>query len=332
MGMGENILTHLNGLRNHLSKNVKFLFPEQHILQKAFDKSKTLEYAKKLNIDHPETVEISNSQELDSSIENLKFPVVLKFTVDTPEPIPPDLRFKYKYAFSKEELLKILEKYKEYDHFPLIQEYIPGYGIGVELCIYKNQVVGAFQHERIHEYPISGGVSVYRKSAPLSPDLYESSLRLLREMEWEGVAMVEFRKDLKENRTALMEINGRFWGSLPLALKSGVNFPYILYLSMGKGESPKPKKYLLNKKVKQLSSHFKWLIDAFIKRKNLPPEGFKSRTRVLAEFMLSFDPRVRYDIEEWNDPLPAIVFWLKKIPIISRMTNKLLKFEKEYDN
>lgn len=57
---------------------------------------------------------------------------------------------------------------------------------------------------------------------------------MLQAMEWRGVAMVEFKRDRKTGEYKLLEINPRFWGSLPLALHCGVNFPvYQAQLALG---------------------------------------------------------------------------------------------------
>ncbi len=40
--------------------------------------------------------------------------------------------------------------------------------------------------------------------------------------------MVEFKADARTGTPYLMEINGRFWGSLQLAIDAGVDFPAIL--------------------------------------------------------------------------------------------------------
>ena len=88
-----------------------------------------------------------------------------------------------------------------------------------------------FQHRRIREYPISGGVSTCCESMPLDPKLRDWSVALLKAMNWDGVAMVEFRYDEASGRAVLLEVNGRFWGSLPLAVHAGCDFPYEFYRS-----------------------------------------------------------------------------------------------------
>jgi predicted ATP-grasp superfamily ATP-dependent carboligase len=59
--------------------------------------------------------------------------------------------------------------------------------------------------------------------------MVEAARKLLAAAEWQGIAMVEFKRDIRDGRAKLMEINGRFWGSLQLAIASGVDFP-VLFL------------------------------------------------------------------------------------------------------
>jgi len=62
---------------------------------------------------------------------------------------------------------------------------------------------------------------------------------MLDALRWHGVAMVEFKRDEVTDRFWLLEINGRFWGSLPLALSAGIDFPYYLY-QLASGTTPHP--------------------------------------------------------------------------------------------
>jgi hypothetical protein len=47
-------------------------------------------------------------------------------------------------------------------------------------------------------------------------------------MDWEGVAMMEYRWNPSTDQFFFLEMNGRFWGSLHLALFAGVDFPTLL--------------------------------------------------------------------------------------------------------
>ena len=149
MAMGEDVLAHLNTLRGELPPNVKFLFPKQRILERAFDKAITLQFAEKIGIDCPKTYYITSINDL--LLHEVRFPVVLKFSRSTGFHLPTKLKFAYRYVFNKVELTHVLSQYVPYAVFPLIQEYVPGKGLGVELCMSNGQIAAAFQHERIHE-------------------------------------------------------------------------------------------------------------------------------------------------------------------------------------
>ncbi len=126
--------------------------------------------------------------------------------------------------------------------YPLIlQQRIVGPGTGIFLLVWDGRVRAIFAHRRLREKPPAGGVSVYRESVAADPALVERSRRLLARLNWQGVAMVEYKVDASTGTPYLMEINGRFWGSLQLAIDSGVDFPRLLLdVSTGGGPSSPP--------------------------------------------------------------------------------------------
>jgi predicted ATP-grasp superfamily ATP-dependent carboligase len=109
----------------------------------------------------------------------------------------------------------------------MLQSFIPGHGGGI-FCLYdKGQPLQFFAHERLREKPPGGGVSVLCRSVPVDQGLRATAEKLLGAVGWHGVAMVEFRIT-PEGKAYLMEVNTRFWGSLQLAIDSGVDFPLML--------------------------------------------------------------------------------------------------------
>src|SRR5439155_13565342 len=126
------------------------------------------------------------------------------------------------YARNEEELARQMERFD--GRCPvLLQEYWRGAGQGIEMLLYDGRPLAAFQHKRLHEVPISGGRSAFRESVALDPVLYDYAARMLSELRWTGLAMVELK--VVPAGPKLMEINGRVWGSLPLAVRSGMDFP-----------------------------------------------------------------------------------------------------------
>jgi predicted ATP-grasp superfamily ATP-dependent carboligase len=104
-----------------------------------------------------------------------------------------------------------------------------GAGIGVSILMDEDQrVLASFCHKRIREYPISGGPSTCRE-AITHPQAERDAISVLRELKFQGIAMVEFKEDPATKRAVFLEINPRFWGSLPLAIAAGVDFPTLLW-------------------------------------------------------------------------------------------------------
>jgi protein-tyrosine-phosphatase/predicted ATP-grasp superfamily ATP-dependent carboligase len=166
---------------------------------------------------------------------------------------------------SRQEVRKV---YREQDYAPalaetlrggpvLVQENVPGRGVGVELLLRDGEPLLIFQHVRVHE-PLMGGGSSYRKSVRVSAELLDASLALLRPLAYTGVAMVEFKVDDASGRFFFMEVNPRFWGSLPLALAAGVDFPLALYRLLVEGRGPSPGRYRSPLFCRHLTLDLEW--------------------------------------------------------------------------
>ena len=122
----------------------------------------------------------------------------------------------------------MLDRFPERAYPLLAQRLVDGPGLGVFLLVWDGRTIASFAHRRIREKPPTGGASVFRESVPVDPELLRWSEGLLGRFGWRGVAMVEFKADRETGTPYLMEINGRFWGSLQLAIDSGVDFPRML--------------------------------------------------------------------------------------------------------
>ena len=120
----------------------------------------------------------------------------------------------------------------------LVQQFVPGRGAGVFILFARSSRIATFAHRRLREKPPAGGVSVLSESATPNADLQTAADRLLNALEWFGPAMVEFRID-PDGKPWFMEINGRFWGSLQLAIDCGVDFPWLFY-QLGVGREVEP--------------------------------------------------------------------------------------------
>ncbi|MEN8152181.1 MAG: ATP-grasp domain-containing protein, partial [Planctomycetota bacterium] len=121
----------------------------------------------------------------------------------------------------------------------LVQEFVPGRGVGVSLLIAREgDLVAAFAHRRLRERPATGGASTQRVSVAL-PAFVSELAATLAATGFFGPVHVEFREDERDGVLRPIEINPRYWGSLALAVHAGVPFP-SLHARLAMGEHPRP--------------------------------------------------------------------------------------------
>ncbi|SMC50242.1 Predicted ATP-dependent carboligase, ATP-grasp superfamily [Desulfocicer vacuolatum DSM 3385] len=215
-------------------------------LAAVFDKLHVFKLAIKKNIAVPKTSFISTPFDFFDLLEkgDFDFPVVIKPGMSK---IYHDTGFvstQVCYAEDQSSLMQWYERHGTTVGPFMVQEKIDGPGTGLFTLFDTDKHLALFSHRRLLEKPPSGGISVYSESVPLDPEMVEASRILLSEVRWQGVAMVEFKRDARDGKAKLMEINGRLWGSLQLAVQSGVDFPLLLMTYMEKGLFPnRPPRY-----------------------------------------------------------------------------------------
>jgi predicted ATP-grasp superfamily ATP-dependent carboligase len=125
-------------------------------------------------------------------------------------------------AAELEERLRALEDHSAY----FVEAFFQGVGVGVSVLAHEGTILHAFQHRRLRE---GRGGSSSRVSEPVNEDLYAACEAICRRTNLTGVCMFEFRYESNSGKWVLLEANARFWGSLPLAISLGVDFPLFLY-------------------------------------------------------------------------------------------------------
>ena len=191
--------------------------PPAPIIDRVLNKEATLAIATQCGLRIPREYVVSAQANL-GDIPELAFPVVAK-----PRQKSSAETFKVRYFHSERELGESL-KSGALDG-AILQEYCVGDGVGVEVLVHQGTCIAAFQHRRLKEVPHTGGAAAMAVAESVDPQLKSMALSLLRGLDWEGVAMVEFRHDRATGTASLMEVNGRYWGTVALALMAGVDFP-----------------------------------------------------------------------------------------------------------
>jgi predicted ATP-grasp superfamily ATP-dependent carboligase len=206
--------------------HVKLPFADYATVMSVADKYRLLLQAQQCSIPAPQFTLVNNAGEADAS--TWEYPCVIKpclSKIFTPEGW---IATSVKVLHSAQEWQDHRERAPYLEQYPfMVQEFIPGSGAGV-FCLYdKGRATHFFAHKRLREKPPQGGVSVLSESVAVDPALKSYAQQLLDHVNWHGVAMVEFRI-MPEGKPYLMEVNTRFWGSLQLAIDSGVDFPALL--------------------------------------------------------------------------------------------------------
>lgn len=285
---------------------------ETHALAAVRDKLATLELARELGVPTPRTALVTNAAEARREAAPLGWPIVLK---------PQASRI---YAGDGETLEAMNVTYAgDFDTLDermrrfegrcpvLLQEYCTGEGLGVELLTDRGRPLAAFQHRRLREVPTTGGASSYRESVALDSTLYAYSVQMLEALEWTGLAMVEFK--VGASGPKLMEINGRVWGSLPLAVRSGVDFPgglLELYLGGRNGRRnghPVRTSYRVGTRARNLELEMLWIGSVLRGRPRHPFLDHPPRRAALRAAVELVSGRGGFDMQDPEDRKPALV-------------------------
>lgn len=262
-------------------------FPSHEKLRIGTNKRRTIEAARDIDIPHPKTL-FSGESSLETVDRELDYPLVIK-------PVRGSGRLGVSICDSFAELVRFARQAIEAHGPVLFQEFIPNGGERGVYTLYdsSHSPVGRTVQRRIRSHPPEGGASTYRETVEDS-ELVALADELLTALDWQGLAMIEFRIDDRTGEPKLMEINPRLWGSLALSRYAGVNFPYLLY-QLIIGEDPE-----------QCLDY-----DVGVRSRYLFTDGLQilereRRLGALCEFFFPFFASCRYDLLSRRDPLPVL--------------------------
>jgi len=198
-------------------------------MQRLHDKREQLETAQRVGVDIPKTVFVDNDDDLARGADEIGFPAIFK-------PVE-SLAFKTRFRrhvleiASRDELLRVYDKVRDCGTL-MLQDIVPGgdeelYSLGSYLDA-QSRPLAQFTGHKLRQHPprfghVSMAVSLW------VPELAEAGLRLLHELGYHGVSQVEFKRDPRDGRYRLMEVNARHWMWHSLATACGVNLSLAAY-------------------------------------------------------------------------------------------------------
>jgi predicted ATP-grasp superfamily ATP-dependent carboligase len=218
--------------RSRLPQNVILPVAQFEKITLANNKAHMAELACKLNLQVPRMISWVSFSELEERLQHIDYPLVVKLRRGN------SAKGVF-YPKTKKNVLPLIQRLVEQydlspDRYPIVQERVAGEGWGVSCLYWQGERLASFTHRRMREKTSTGGTSTLRVSQR-NPQLEAMAHHLLNEMEWHGLAMVEFKYNSETQQGWFIEVNPRLWGSIHLAVVSGVDFPALLYRAATEG-------------------------------------------------------------------------------------------------
>ena len=213
----------------HLEKWFIIPFSRWETMRRLHDKREQMEAAWRVGVDTPKTVFVDGDEGLARGAEEIGFPAIFK-------PVE-SLAFKTRFRRhvleigSRDELLRVYDKVRDCGTL-MLQDIVPGgdeelYTLGSYLDA-QSRPLAQFTGHKLRQHPPRFGHVSMAVSAWV-PELAEAGLRLLHELGYHGVSQVEFKRDPRDGRYRLMEVNARHWMWHSLATACGVNLSLAAY-------------------------------------------------------------------------------------------------------
>jgi predicted ATP-grasp superfamily ATP-dependent carboligase len=298
------------------------VFPEEKSVEIAFDKAATYSLAHVSSVPTITTHTPVTNEEVRMVSETLSYPAVVKPRKSVTWKEGKGIFGSVNFVHTKEKLIEKFFSLRDASgEAPLIQELILGEEYGVEMLAVGGLIYGEVTHHRIRSLSPTGGASVLKET--LTAGNLKSTLEayaeiLVRKLAWSGPIMVEFKVDSDSQKPYLMEINGRFWGSLPLSVASGVDMPYLFYRKATGEEISGVVTGREGVRTNHFLGEVRHLIRVLFARDPMRKHLYPKRLDALKDFI---KPKLGVEDDVWSfhDPKPAI---MEVVDTIKKYTQK----------
>ncbi len=292
-------------LRRHrarLERRVRIALASEAAMTVAVDKEQILAVAQRLGIGVPRSLVVRTVSDVPEALRKIGLPAVVKPTESWQWGQPLGARVVSELVTTPDEARCAIAKLTRFGGVTLFQELLSGRREAVSFLYANGEIHARFAQWAKRTRPPLGGESVLRQSIAVPPDIGSQAERLVRELDLEGYSEVEFRRD-SAGIPYLMEINPRLSSSVEIAVRSGVDFPYLLYQWASGGPIDTVESYRTGGWMRYLHGDLMTTIAA-LQQRGRP--GVTPPVRAILDFGLSFFRPMGYDYLDWKDPLPAV--------------------------
>lgn len=288
--------------RERLERRVPIALAKEPALAIAVNKEQTLAVAQQLDIGVPQGVTVGSVNDVPAALREGELPVVVKSVESWLWGGREGARAMSLLAATPDEARVAVEELTCFGGTALFQKFLSGRREAVSFLYANGEVYARFAQWAKRTEPPLGGQSVLRQSIAVPDDIGRQAERLVREIELEGYSEVEFRRD-SAGVPYFMEINPRLSASVEIAVRSGVDFPYLLYQWANGERIEKITSYRLGKWMRYLGGDLMTTIAALRERSR---PGVTPPVQSIVDFCLSFFAPMDYDYVDWNDLMPAL--------------------------
>lgn len=289
--------------RERLEQRVHIALAKEPAMAIAVNKEQTLAIAEQLSLGVPRGVVVGAVNEVSAALKEIGLPVVVK-------PVESwlwgkqqgGMRFVSRLVTTAQEACMAVEDLTALGGTTLFQQFLSGRREAISFLYARGEIHARFAQWAKRTEPPLGGQSVLRQSIAIPADIGAQAERLIREIELEGYSEVEFRRD-SAGTPYLMEINPRLSASLEIAVRSGVDFPRLLYQWANGERIEKVEQYRIGYWMRYLKGDIMSTIEA-LQQRGRP--GVTPPLQAIRDFWLSFLIPMGYDYVDWYDLVPAI--------------------------
>ena len=310
--------------RARLEPRVRLALADERPLAIAINKERTLAVARHLGLHVPRGVVVRGVRDLPVALKEIELPAVIKPCESWLWDGRVGARLTAQLVVTPAEARHAVEAVTRFGEAALFQELLTGRREAVSFLYADGEVHARFAQWALRTNPPLGGESVLRQSIAIPPDIGGQAESLVREINLEGYSEVEFRRD-SAGIPYLMEINPRLSASVEVAIRAGVDFPFLLYQWASGGPIGKVDGYRIGGWMRHLGGDITRMTAALRERGR--PGGIPPG-QTLLDFALSFLRPTGYDYIDWTDPLPAVraTTGFTRVAmrrLVSRVTNNL---------
>jgi predicted ATP-grasp superfamily ATP-dependent carboligase len=305
--------------RDELVKHTSLPIIDYSTLRYAHDKLETLKLAQSLGISTPVTFHPKSNDELRALKPYIPYPCLVKARQGCGIGTTIQFAQDFQHLVAGYETIHNQESNPPINAYalPMIQEYVPGQIYDAVFLYGNGSCKAALAQERFITYPIQGGPGAVNQTTH-DPELLALGQRLLDALGWHGPAQVEFKLDPRDGEYKLMEINPKFWGTLPLAMVAGIDFAEMACDLAYNGDVHSKFDY-------RVGVTYRWLF---------PNELYvlvqDPTLRRIGQFFQFWRPNTHYDVD-LRDPMPDIARAMKCIHTALFNREKILPAQEELE-